>query len=94
MGEVERRLVRRGVGKSAFDGGSEGEGAVGLGLEEGFEAGVLVEEEGENGDGEQDGGRWHGGQDGDLAGQGAGPASVGPGWGGLLHGAAKRGRVD
>ena len=65
-----------------------------LGLEEGFEAGVLVEEEGENGDGEQHGGGGDGGQDGDLAGQGAGPAAAGPGWGGLLHGAAKRGRVD
>ena len=83
-----------GVGEGAVDWVGEGEGAVGLGLEEGFEAGVLVEEEGEDGDGEQHGGGGDSGQDGDLAGQGAGPAAAGPGWGGLVHGAAKRGRVD
>ena len=83
-----------GVGEGAFDGVGEGEGAIGFGLEEGLEPGVLVEEEGEDSDGEQDGGRGDGGQDGDLAGQGAGPATAGPGGGALLQGAASGGRVD
>ena len=98
--EVGRRGGRgaevgaEGVGEGAFDGIGEGEGAVGFGLQEGVEAGVLVEEEGEHGDGQQDGGGGNGGQDGDLAGQGAGPATAGSGWGALLHGAGMRGRVD
>ncbi len=98
--EVGRRGGRgtevgaKGVGEGAFDGIGESEGAVGFGLEESVEAGVLVEEESEDGNGEQDGGGGNGGQDGDLAGQGAGPATAGPGWGALLHGAGMRGRVD
>ena len=83
-----------GVGKGALDGVGESEGAVGFGLQEGVEAGVLVEEEGEHGDGQQNGRGGNGGQDGDLAGQGAGPATAGSGWGALLHGAGMRGRVD
>ena len=62
-----------GVGDGAFDGFGQGVGAVGFGLQQRFEARVLVEKEGEDGHGQQHGGGGHGGQDGDLPGQRAGP---------------------
>ena len=83
-----------GVGDGAFDGFGQGVGAVGFGLQQRFEARVLVEKEGEDSHGQQHGGGGHGGQDGDLPGQRAGPGTAGRGWGAVLHERASRCRVD